>query len=75
VSNTQDGSNETERTSTPSSGKAEHVVLPVDLRDHFAGQALNGLVTEALKLDHKSWVATAQHAYTIADVMLAERSK
>lgn len=45
------------------------------LRDYFAAQALAPLVKEALKLDHKSWEATAQHAYFIADSMLEERKR
>lgn len=45
------------------------------LRDYFAGQALTALVTSALALDHRSWDATAQHAYYIADAMIAERVK
>lgn len=45
------------------------------LRDYFAGQAINALATEALRLNHVSWEATAQHAYTIADALLKERAK
>lgn len=43
------------------------------LRDWFAGQALGALVKEALEWDHKSWAATAEHAYIIADAMLSAR--
>lgn len=45
----------------------------MSLRDYFAGQALNALMTSALLLDHKSWDATAQHAYFVADAMLKAR--
>jgi len=50
-------------------------VSGMTLRDYFAAKALSPLVYEALRLDHKSWDATAQHAYIIADAMLAEREK
>lgn len=45
----------------------------MDLRDYFAALALPELVREALDLDHKSWAATAEHAYLIADAMLQAR--
>jgi hypothetical protein len=47
----------------------------MSLRDWFAGRALSALATEALRLDHKLWGATARHAYIIADAMLAERAR
>ena len=47
--------------------------FPSTLRDWFAGQALGALVKEALEWDHKSWAATAEHAYIIADAMLSAR--
>ena len=45
------------------------------LRDYFAGKALPELVRTALDLDHKSWDATAAHAYMIADAMLKARER
>lgn len=45
------------------------------LRDYFAAAALPALVASALDLDHVKWDAAAEHAYTIADAMLKERSK
>lgn len=47
----------------------------MSLRDYFAGQALGTLTAEALRLNHSEWAATAQHAYLVADAMLAERMK
>lgn len=47
----------------------------VTVRDYFAAKALPALVKSAVDLDHKSWDATAQHAYVIADAMLKERAK
>lgn len=43
------------------------------LRDYFAAKALSAIAWEALRLDHKSWEATAQHAYLLADAMLRAR--
>lgn len=45
------------------------------LRDYFAAAALPELIRSALDLDHVKWDATAEHAYIIADAMLAERNK
>ena len=53
----------------------KHPSQGMSLRDYFAGQALNALVVEALRLDHKSWDATAQHAYFIADAMIEARGE
>lgn len=47
----------------------------MSLRDYFAGQALNALITEALKSDHKAWESTTKHAYYIADSMLQAREQ
>ena len=45
-------------------------MLPVSLRDYFAGQALAGIA-------HRSGsdVVTAEEAYVYADAMLAERDR
>lgn len=45
----------------------------VTLRDLFAIHCLPPLIESALELDHKSWAATAAHAYLIADTMMKER--
>ena len=58
-----------------SQGPAPGALLGMSLRDYFAAQALSPLVAEALRLDHRSWAATVQHAYFVADAMLTERAK
>lgn len=45
----------------------------VTIRDYFAAAALQPLVTSAIELNHSKWDAAAQHAYLIADAMLAAR--
>lgn len=76
-------------TTTKPSVLAEHVVLPVDLRDYFAAKALAGLIAEppwhagtypsaAAIADIPESPAQdvfAVAAYRIADAMLAERAK
>lgn len=67
------------------SEKAARVVLPVDLRDHFAGHALTNLLTNefvrqelyAYAKTHgvDSSAALAEQAYVLADAMLKARNK
>lgn len=47
----------------------------MSLRDYFAAAALPVLVKEGLRLDHKSWDATVEHSYIIAEAMLRERER
>ena len=47
----------------------------MSLRDYFAAAALPALVKVACDCDHEAWDATVQHAYMVADAMLAERKK
>lgn len=43
------------------------------LRDYFAGQVLNGLMSDGCDTDHLPELATV--AYEMADAMLAERER
>jgi len=45
----------------------------MSMRDWFATNAMAKLIESALDLNHKSWEATAEHAYRIADAMIAAR--
>lgn len=50
----------------------------MSLRDYFAGQALQGIVTgfyHPRYHDGENGAKTARHAYELADAMLAEREK
>lgn len=46
----------------------------MSLRDHFAGQALNGLMSQDGSISQRPEVV-AQMAYKLADAMMEERSK
>ena len=48
---------------------------PKELRDHFAGQALVGLLTCRETRGLNDAEITAQWAYRIADAMMEERGK
>lgn len=45
------------------------------LRDHFAGQALIGYLTTHHNTNPLNYEGLAKSAYSLADAMLAERSK
>jgi hypothetical protein len=68
-----------ERVSEYRDGRYEDVIVPMggmSLRDHFAGQALSGLLASTHP-DHSAptWEAYAACAYGHADAMLSEREK
>lgn len=46
----------------------------MSLRDHFAGQALNGLMSQEGSISQRPG-AVAKIAYELADAMMEERSK
>jgi len=67
-------------TSAPAfpSSSVTHDIPGMTLRDWFAGQVLNGVIS-SIK-DHDVWIEEhaaylAKASYQIADAMLAERSK
>ena len=64
-------------TTTPNKEKAEPVVLPVDLRDWFAGRAMVALLERDLADAAHAEVAGADNiariAYLAADAMLEAR--
>jgi hypothetical protein len=55
--------------------RTDHAARPISnsLRDHFAGQALPAVLVKCADADFVEHVAS--WAYSIADAMLAERSK
>lgn len=48
---------------------------PHDLRDQFAGQAMQSFILNPTTLNHHNWASIVSGAYQIADAMLKERSK
>ena len=48
-------------------------VTGMTLRDYFAGQAMNGIITESFARDASLYVASM--AYEIADEMIVERNR
>lgn len=62
---------------TPSSEKAEPVVLPVDLRDYFAAKAMHQFVAGAFLPPGydatEAFALIADRAYEMADAMLKAR--
>lgn len=55
-------------------GKAGAIIT---LRDYFAAKSINGMLSalDAAGLNYSNPVMMAEHAYAMADAMLAERAK
>jgi hypothetical protein len=47
----------------------------ISLRDHFAGLAMQGTLSADIEGEWNDYSYLANHAYQIADAMLAEREK
>ena len=47
----------------------------ISLRDHFAGLAMQGTLSADIEGEWNDYSYLANHAYQIADAMLAERGK
>lgn len=60
-------------TTTPSNEKAAPVVLPVDLRDYFAAQAIAGFLRQSDD-GFTSADDVAAEAYKLADAMIRARA-
>lgn len=61
----------------PLTSAAEHQYCGMSLRDYFAAKSINGMLSalDAAGLNYSSPVMMAEHAYVMADAMLAERAK
>jgi len=57
------------------SGLRNGYSMGMSLRDYFAGQAVNGLISCAPFKDGVSYSQVTREAYKWADAMLAEREK
>ncbi len=52
----------------------ETVIMPMSLRDFFAGQVITGIMLDPRKIElYDGWWGLAAEAYAIADAMLIER--
>lgn len=63
---------------TMEDGRGESMTnLGMTLRDYFAAKSINGMLSalDAAGLSYSDPVMMAEHAYAMADAMLAERAK